>query len=128
MSLPNTIRERQNSRAARNLRKAIAGLTIEVRRAMLGAVDSEDLIVGAYTDRRGHVCPMLAAHRRGARMDVGKFPRAWDGFCRARRARLATRRELEILKALLQESVSQSVEYPPQHQATEGEARAGAPA
>jgi hypothetical protein len=48
---------------------------------------------------------MLAAHRRGARTHVGDFPRAWDAFARARRPRRATARELEILKALLQESV-----------------------
>lgn len=126
--MPSTIRERRNRLAARNLRKAIAGLSIDVTRAMLAAVEADELIVGAYTDRRGRVCPMLAAHRRGARMDVGKFPRAWDGFCRARRARAATLRELEILRALLQESIGEPVEYPPQRVATEGEAHAGAPA
>jgi hypothetical protein len=73
---------------------------------MLEAVDGEQLIVGAYTDRRGNVCPMLAAYRLGARTDVGRFPRAWDAFGRARRPRLATTRELEILKALLQESLT----------------------
>jgi hypothetical protein len=52
------------------------------------------------------MCPMLAAHRRGARIDVGDFPRAWDAFGRARRPRPATARELEILRALLQESVA----------------------
>jgi hypothetical protein len=72
---------------------------------MLVAVQDDELIVGAYTDRRGRICPMLAAHRRGARTDVGTFPRAWDAFGRARRPRLATPRELEILKALLEETV-----------------------
>ena len=73
---------------------------------MLAAVESEPLIAGAYTDLSGRVCPMLAAHRRGARTDVGKFPRAWDAFARARRPRPATERELEILKALLEESLA----------------------
>lgn len=72
---------------------------------MLEALDDDVLIIGAYTDRRGRTCPMLAAHRRGARIDVGDFPRAWDTFGRARRARAATARELEILRALLQESI-----------------------
>lgn len=72
---------------------------------MLAAVEADELIVGAYTDRRGRICPMLAAHRLGARTDVGSFPRAWDQFGGARRPRLATCRELEILKALLQESL-----------------------
>ena len=73
---------------------------------MLSAIEGDELIVGAYTDRRGRVCPMLAAHRRGARTDVGAFPRAWDRFARARRPRLATERELEILRALLEESLA----------------------
>lgn len=72
---------------------------------MLEALDDDELILGAYTDRRGRTCPMLAAHRRGARIDVGDFPRAWDAFGRARRPRPATERELEILRALLEESV-----------------------
>ena len=47
------------------------------RRAMLDALDDEELIVGGYVDQAGRVCPMLAAHRRGARIDVGSFPRAY---------------------------------------------------
>jgi hypothetical protein len=78
------------------------------RRAMLAALEADELIVGAYTDRSGRVCPMLAAHRRGARTDVGSFPRAWDAFARAARPRPATRHELGILKALLQESLDDS--------------------
>jgi hypothetical protein len=75
---------------------------------MLEAADSEQLIVGAYTDRSGRMCPMLAAHRRGARTHARGFPSAWDSFARASRPRLATERELQILKALLQESLSGS--------------------
>jgi hypothetical protein len=75
---------------------------------MLASIDSEELIVGAYTDRRGRMCPMLAAHRRGARTDVGAFPVAWDAFARARRPRPATERELNVLRALLQESLGDS--------------------
>jgi hypothetical protein len=73
---------------------------------MLAAIEADELIVGAYTDRSKRMCPMLAAHRRGARSDVGTFPRAWDAFGRARRPRLATRRELDILRALLEESLA----------------------
>ena len=103
-----TIAERQRRRQAQALRRAVAELPAATRRAMLAAVDSEELIVSAYTDRRGRACPMLAAHRRGARTDVGTFPRAWDAFGQASRPRAATQRELEILKALLQEGLSQS--------------------
>jgi hypothetical protein len=74
---------------------------------MLSAIESEELIVGAYADRRGRACPMLAAHRLGARTEVGAFPRAWDAFGRASRPRAATERELQILKALLEESISE---------------------
>jgi hypothetical protein len=72
---------------------------------MLAAVEDEGVIVGAYIDRAGRVCPMLAAHRRGARTEARKFARAWDAFGGARRPRLATEREREILVALLQESL-----------------------
>jgi hypothetical protein len=88
------------------LNRAVRALPPQARRAMLEALDDDELIIGAYTDRRGRTCPMLAAHRRGVRIDVGDFPRAWDAFGRARRPRPATTRELEILRALLEESVA----------------------
>lgn len=115
MSLSALIRERRNRRLAQNLSKAVAELPADIRRAMLVSVESDELIIGAYTDRRGRVCPMLAAHRRGARADVGSFPRAWDAFGRARRPRTATQRELEILKALLQERLDEQPEHRPKH-------------
>src|SRR5437588_6022568 len=100
--------DRRRQREAQALRRAVDGLPATTKRAMLAATGSEDLIVGAYTDRRGRMCPMLAAHRRGARTDVGAFPVAWDAFARARRPRAATERELDILRALLQESLEDS--------------------
>jgi hypothetical protein len=106
MKLVRFIRERRVRGGARRLNRAVTELPSEARRAMLEALDDDELIIGAYTDRRGRMCPMLAAHRRGARIDVGDFPRAWDAFGRARRPRPATARELEILRALLQESVA----------------------
>jgi hypothetical protein len=105
MSLTSVIRERRASRRARALSSAVARLPFDARHAMLAALRDDELIVGAYADRHGRVCPMLAAHRRGARWDVGDFPRAWDAFARARRPRRATARELEILEALLAEGV-----------------------
>lgn len=89
---------------AQALRRAVADLSPDTRRAMLAAIEHDELIVGAYCDYRGRICPMLAAHRRGARTAVGNFPGAWDDFADARRPRPATQRELEILKALLQEA------------------------
>ena len=96
---------RRHQKRARELREAVDELPISTRQAMLTAVENDELIVGAYTDRRGRICPMLAAHRRGARTDVGRFPRAWDAFAQASRPRLASKRELEILRALLQEGM-----------------------
>lgn len=76
------------------------------RVAMLEGVQSNDIIVGAYVDRRGGVCPMLAAHRCGGRTDFLSFARAWDRFTGARgRARRATARELRILIAHLEASL-----------------------
>jgi hypothetical protein len=98
--------DRRRSRQAQALSLAVKELPAAARRAMLDALDDEELIVGGYVDQSGRVCPMLAAHRRGARTDVGSFPRAWDAFARARRPRGASQRELQILKALLEESLN----------------------
>jgi hypothetical protein len=88
------------------LRLAIECLPVKTRRAMLeGVLDSPRIIVGAYTDREGGVCPMLAAHRRGGRTNFLSFARSWDRFTRARRRRAATRRELSILVGLLRASL-----------------------
>ena len=82
-------------------------LPYETRVAMLEGLRRYDrIIVGAYTDRTGGVCPMLAAHRCGGRTDFRSFARAWDGFTGAgRRARRATERELRTLTAQLEASL-----------------------
>ena len=36
---------------------------------MLDGIEANHIIVGAYTDRHGGVCPMLAAHRNGGRTE-----------------------------------------------------------
>lgn len=101
------IRARSSSRHVERLRLTIDCLPIATRVAMLeGVRDAERVIVGAYTDGRGGVCPMLAAHRRGGRTNFVSFARAWDRFTRAgRRSRRATRRELGILIGQLEASV-----------------------
>ena len=64
------------------------------------------IIVGAYSDRSGGVCPMLAAHRCGGRTDFRSFARAWDRFTGAgRRARKASEREVRTLCAQLEASL-----------------------
>jgi hypothetical protein len=71
------------------------------------------VITGAYVDKRGGVCPMLAAHRNGGRTNFGTFARAWDAFTGAnqRKPRRASRREVRTLEgylemALLREGVT----------------------
>jgi hypothetical protein len=100
------ILDRRAEKRAHALNLAIRALPISTRKAMLAAAENDVLIAGAYTDGHGRACPMLAAHRRGARAHVRGFPRAWDAFTRAPRPRPATPRELQIHKALLQESIA----------------------
>jgi hypothetical protein len=73
---------------------------------MLAGVEANRIIVGAYTDRDGGVCPMLAAHRNGGRTSLASFARAWDRYTDAPRApRPATKRELNTLTATLEASI-----------------------
>ena len=88
-----------------DLRLAIDCLPVRTRRAMLEGVRSSDIIVGAYADRAGGVCPMLAAHRCGGRTSFVSFAHAGDRFAGARRARRATPRELRILEGQLEASL-----------------------
>ena len=88
-----------------DLRRAIECLPGRTKQAMLEGVEQSTIIVGAYTDRRGGVCPMLAAHRRGGRTDFLSFAKAWDRFCDAKRPRTASDRELAVLKAHLEASL-----------------------
>jgi hypothetical protein len=88
-----------------DLRRAIDCLPLRTRQAMLDGVRSNEIIVGAYADRAGGVCPMLAAHRHGGRTSFVSFARAWDRFAGAKRARRATERELGVLVAHLEASI-----------------------
>jgi hypothetical protein len=95
-------------RPARDLRTAIDCLPLQTRKAMLSGVESNRIIVGAYTDKKGGVCPMLAAHRNGGRTSLASFAHAWDRYTgvRGRRARAATERELSTLKTMLEASIA----------------------
>ena len=73
---------------------------------MLEGVRSERIVVGAYTDGRGGVCPMLAAHRHGGRTSFVSFYKAWDGFARTSTLRPATEREVRTLENLLVASLA----------------------
>jgi hypothetical protein len=96
---------RRKRYAIEDLRRAIDCMPVETRTAMLEGVRSNDIIVGAYTNRDGGVCPMLAAHRNGGRTSLISFARTWDRFTGAKRARRATERELRILIAHLEASL-----------------------
>jgi hypothetical protein len=88
-----------------DLRIAIGCLPVVTRVAMLEGVRKWPIIVGAYTDRRGGVCPMLAAHRCGGRTNFLAFARAWDRYTHATRPRRATEREVGTLVAHLEASL-----------------------
>jgi hypothetical protein len=88
-----------------DLRLAIDCLPLRTREAMLEGVRADEIIVGAYSDRSGGVCPMLAAHRHGGRTSFVSFAHAWDRFAGAKRARRATTRELRVLEAQLEASI-----------------------
>jgi hypothetical protein len=95
------------------LESAIRSLPEPTRVAMLDGIRSHPIVCGAYTDGRGGICPMLAAHRNGGRTNFGTFARAWDAFTGAnqRKPRRASRLEVRILEnylemSLLREGVS----------------------
>jgi len=97
----------RNAQPIEELRLAVECLPLQTREAMLeGVLASPRIIVGAYTDREGGVCPMLAAHRRGGRTNFLSFARSWDRFTHARRRRRATRHELAVLVGLLRASLA----------------------
>src|SRR5687768_12042143 len=74
---------------------------------MLDAIEHNRIIVGAYTDRQGGVCPMLAAHRNGGRTSFASFAKAWDRYTKApSRSRPATGRELTTLRTMLEASLA----------------------
>src|SRR4051794_41448254 len=70
--------------ALEDLRLAIDCLPRRTRVAMLEGISNNEIIVGAYTDRLGGVCPMLAAHRCGGRAELHSFPQARGRLPRVR--------------------------------------------
>ena len=84
------------------------------RQAMLDAIQVNPIIVGAYTDRDGGVCPMLAAHRNGGRTSFESFARAWDRYTGAGEIpRRASEREVRALKTMLETSIATEAEREP---------------
>ena len=104
LSLEPMAKRRNN---AQRLRNAVYALPARTKAAMLRGIRSNRVIVGAYVDKRGGVCPMLAAHRNGGRTNFGTFARAWDAFTGAsqRKPRRASRREVRALEGYLEMSL-----------------------
>ena len=97
---------RRRINTAERLRTAVELLPRHTREAMLRGIDTNPIIVGAYTDNKGGICPMLAAHRNGGRTSFASFARAWDDFTRApKRPRRAGRREVRALRTYLEMSL-----------------------
>src|SRR5918999_1670256 len=93
-------------RPARELRIAIDCLPFQTRKAMLEGIEANRIIVGAYTDRQGGVCPMLAAHRNGGRTRPASFSPARGRYTRARgRPPPARDRGGTTLRTMLEASV-----------------------
>jgi hypothetical protein len=92
---------------AQRLRNAVYAMPARTKAAMLRGLRTNRVIVGAYVDKRGGVCPMLAAHRNGGRTNFGTFARAWDAYTGAnqRRPRRASRREVRTLQGYLEMSL-----------------------
>src|SRR5919109_2453807 len=97
---------RGTAKRTQRLRLIVDTLPYETRVAMLEGLRRYEIIVGAYSDRNGGVCPMLAAHRCGGRTDFRAFARAWDRFTGAgRRSRKASQREVTTLMAQIEASL-----------------------
>src|SRR6185295_18718706 len=92
---------------AQRLHNSVSAMPTRTKEAMLRGIRTNRVIVGAYVDKRGGVCPMLAAHRNGGRTNFATFARAWDAFTGAkpRRPRRASRREVRTLQGYLDMSL-----------------------
>jgi hypothetical protein len=103
-------RRRDNAERLRNAVEALPGHT---KLGMLEGIGSNRVIVGAYVDKRGGICPMLAAHRNGGRTDFGTFAKAWDAYTGAKKPRRASAREVRTLKGYLEIALIRDGVAPP---------------
>jgi hypothetical protein len=106
---------RKRRHNAERLRRSVEALPAHTKQGMLEGINSNRVIVGAYTDKRGGVCPMLAAHRNGGRTDFSTFARAWDDFTGAKRPRRASAREVRTLRGYLEVALIRDGVAPPEH-------------
>src|SRR3954451_21030041 len=104
---------RRDRDPTQRLRLAVEALPRVTREARRRGVEANSIIVGAYVDRAsGVICPMLAAHRNGGRTSLASFARAWDRYTGVKRPRLATRREVRTLVAILHSSLADDLAGP----------------
>ncbi len=99
---------------AERLRFAVESLPPETQRAMLKGINENRIVTGANTDRRGGVCPMLAADRNAFAVTplAEIFATAWDqytgtSFVNVNR-RAASERDLRVLQTMLETSLELS--------------------
>jgi hypothetical protein len=99
---------------AERLRFAVESLPPETQRAMLTGIRENRIVTGANTDRRGGVCPMLAADRNAFAVTplAEIFATAWDqytgtSFVNVNR-RAASERDLRVLQTMLETSLKLS--------------------
>ncbi len=97
---------------AERLRFAVQTLPPETQRAMLEGIKENRIVTGANTDRRGGVCPMLAADRNAFSVTplAEIFATAWDkytgtSFVNVTR-REASDRDLKVLRSMLETSLA----------------------
>ncbi|MEA2299117.1 MAG: hypothetical protein QOF77_2053 [Solirubrobacteraceae bacterium] len=117
---------------AERLRYAVSTLPPETQRAMLQGIEQNRIVTGANTDRRGGVCPMLAADRNAFAVTplAGIFATAWDqytgtSFVNVTR-RTASDRDLKVLRSMLETSLALSSGAATEICAAAGEIRAEA--
>jgi hypothetical protein len=94
--------------AVTDLRRSIDVLPERTRKAMLVGLANNTVITGAFSGASG-VCPMLAAHREGARTNCVSFPEAWDRFTGVHGryiTREATQYEVAALRAEIEASLA----------------------
>lgn len=94
--------------AVTDLRRSIDALPARTRKAMLIGLANNTVITGAFSGSDG-VCPMLAAHREGARTNCISFPEAWDRFTGVHGRyiiREATQYEVAALRAEIEASLT----------------------
>ena len=89
----------------RALQRAVEGLPVSSRRAMLDGLGEGDIIAGAYSVGPAK-CPGFAAYRRGARTGYSEFAKAWDHYARGRGVRRARFDDVATLVAMLRASLA----------------------